>query len=133
MTSPIERTVALFEMHDRSAALAQLGEWRLERALEKLDAVLADTLSPVTGGGHDHQIDRTPGNAEIVAVLQGVDRHEALGRLQTAIARFQHDTGLRVLSAWCHDDSGNRPLGAMFACAEQAMHQRRSEVLAEAA
>ncbi|HET7845722.1 MAG TPA: hypothetical protein VFL14_16325 [Xanthomonadales bacterium] len=130
MTHHVERTVALFQMQDRAAALAQLGEWRLERALEKLDAALAATL-----GGRDgaHHVDRAAGSAEIVAVLEGVERLEALGRLQAAIAAFQRDTGLRVLAAWSHDDDGAEPLGTLFSRAELAMHERRNQVLAEAA
>jgi hypothetical protein len=132
MTIAVERTVALFQMQDRAAALAQLGEWRLERAFEKLDSALAGTL---TGrpGGDIHHIDRAAGSAEIVAVLQGPDRLEELGRLQAAIAAFQRDTGLRVLAAWSHDDTGTESLGTLFMRAELAMHQRRDEVLAEAA
>jgi hypothetical protein len=127
-----ERTMALFQMQDRAAALAQLGEWRLERALEKLDAALAATsLVPGRHGGN--HVDRSAGSAEFVAVLQGPDRFEALGAMQAAIAAFQRDTGLRVLAAWSDDDTGGESLGALFARAELAMHRRRDELLAEAA
>ena len=51
-----ECTVAIFEMQDRAAVIARLGEWKLERALERLDAVLGEEVAhlqerPTRAGG----------------------------------------------------------------------------------
>ena len=63
-TSPtIERTVAIFEMQDRDAVIARLGEWRLERALERLDAVLGEERS----GGID---ERPPDRLDSIVVVR---------------------------------------------------------------
>ena len=93
-----ECTVAIFEMQDRAAVVARLGEWKLERALEQLDAVLCEALRAAPNGAPLHQIDRAAGGVEMVAVLNGPDRREVLGRLQAAVAAFQRDTGLRVIA-----------------------------------
>lgn len=133
-TSPtIECTVAIFEMQDRDAVIARLGEWRLERALERLDAVLGEALLAAPNGAPLHQIDRAAGGVEMVAVLNGPDRREVLGRLQAAVAAFQRETGLRVVAAWSDDESGRESLGALFSRAELALHERRGEALAAAA
>ena len=129
---PTECTIALFELQDFAGASVRHGERALERALEKLDRLLEAELRGHHGLDMGHSVSRASGSAEIVAVLHGHDRESALARLRVALAGFQRETGLVVLSAIAERRAANEALGTLFQRADEALTEVKNSRAATA-
>ena len=119
----VPATIAIFEVVELAAAAARLGDRALARAMRQLEQVLEAALAPGSGDSVSH----ATGGADMVVVLHGADAAQALERLREAVAGFERDSTLSVLSAAAVAESPDEPLVAVFARADEALSLAKDE------
>ncbi|MCB1590727.1 MAG: GAF domain-containing protein, partial [Xanthomonadales bacterium] len=121
-------TVLIMEVQDFLGAVLSRGERTLDKLLTRLEQTLESHLRPQRGDN----LSRVSGGAEIIAVLHGDDVAAPLGALREAVAAFERDSGLRLLTADADSGSEGLPAPKVFLRADEALSRLRDELAASA-
>lgn len=113
-------TLVLIEVQAFADAVRERGERAVEKALQQLDARLAELL-PAGGSA-----DRATGSPEFIVVLPAEDADAALRPVHAALAGFERETGLRLLAGIASTDHGE-PVETVFLRADEALSRVKSD------
>lgn len=122
-SAPVPCCVAIFEVQHFAGVCAQRGERTMERALARLEALLDAPLRHARGDS----VSRVSGGAEVIVVLHGGDVAPLLQSLCAAVAAFEAETGLTILSVAVDADPPGEPVGRVFMRADEALSRLKDE------